>query len=378
MLQKIWEFEPISRIELVDKTSLTSGTITNLTLELLKSGVIRETELHSKTVGRKRVMLRLDTRTHRLVGIDIGRNSIEIVLTDLNGRVITSNEMSTEEIHEPMVIVDQVSKLVLKLKATIQEKGHRLLGVGLSIPGPMNWEQGILMNPPNFPGWNQFPIRTKLQEALGMDVQVNDDARTSALAERWFGLGRKNSNLVLITLGIGIGGGVIMNGELHYGVNGLYGQIGHQTVQSQGERCACGNSGCWETIGSIPGILKQWKGGTGKTIKDFFEELHRHEPEAVRVWQNTFRYMTDAFTNIFNFYDPELIVLTGKLFPYFANELPRLRDEVRARVYPFVRDRVKIESSTFGTSQSAAGAASLVLDKLMKEPFTILNSLSLS
>lgn len=379
VLRSIWEREAVSRVEIAERTELTSGTLTNLTQELIKAGVIRESETVSGSVGRKRHLLRLNAERFGMIGLDIGRNTFEAVLTDLTGRVVASSEAPVAGQTGPGRIVELAAEHARRLRGEAEGAGRKLLGVGVSIPGPMDWQRGVLLDPPNFPGWERYPVRAELERRLEQAVLVNDDARTSALAERWFGLGRNRANLMHITMGAGIGGGIVMDGELVYGANGLFGQIGHMTVVPGGERCVCGNIGCWETVGSVPGILRQWReaGGEGDrdgNIADFFAAAVRGETMAAGLLQRTIDTLTDVLTNLFNAYDSEVIVLGGKLLPYLARFLPELRARVQDRVYPFVRDRVSIEPASFGAAQSAVGAAALVFDRLLKEPLSLIES----
>lgn len=160
------------------------------------------------------------------------------------------------------------------------------------------------------------------------------------------------------------------------GAKGLYGQVGHITVIPEGELCDCGNHGCWETVGSIPGILKRWKNDAENyTIDDFFHAVREGEPRAERVLEWTLQIMESTLTTLFNVYDPALIILGGKLYPYLENYLLRFRHHVQTSVYPFARNYAMIESASFGTSQSAVGAASLVFGDLMDRPLDVLDSL---
>lgn len=381
VLQSIWHSEPVSRIELVEETKLTSGTITNLTQDLLKVGLLKETELTTGNVGRRRVMLTLNEQRFKLIGIDIGRSSYEVVATDLTGRVEFAEEVKTRRGTSPHEVLAGVAAIVGETIARFSGREDQLLGIGLSIPGPMNLKEGTLLVPPNFPQWEHFAIRAELERMLGRSIVMNDDARTSALAERWFGQGRthKEDSFVYITMGYGIGGGIVSKGEVITGTNGLYGQIGHITVVPGGPLCECGNRGCWETVGSIPGILRHWKDGQeGGDIDDFFQAVEAGEPEAKRCLDSTLRLMDSTLTTLFNVYDPALIIIGGKLFPYLERYLPSVRRHVQASVYPSARHNVIIEPASFGTSQSAIGAASLVFGELMRRPLDMLESISLS
>jgi predicted NBD/HSP70 family sugar kinase len=366
ILHRIWQRGAVSRVELVELTGLTSGTVTNLTQELIGAGLIYESETTSGTVGRKRVMLRYNPDRYRIMGLDIGRSSFEVVLTDFTGRVLASSEGSTVGIGDPEKVLGLIAPQLESMKTLAAKQGCPVIGLGVGIPGPMDIERGVLYRPPGFPGWEGYPVRDALTAKFGLKTWIEDDAHTSALAERWFGLGKSNRDLVFVTMGMGIGGGMVSNGEIVRGMNGLYGQVGHMTLVPGGEKCACGNEGCWETVGSIPGILRRWSGGD--RIEDFFLAVRSGEAAATACFGETIYMLESALTNLFHLYDPDVIVLGGKLYPYFDEYLGQIRSRVKERVFAFARERVRIEPSTFGSSQNAVGAAALVFGKLLKEP----------
>ncbi|QGQ99515.1 ROK family transcriptional regulator [Paenibacillus psychroresistens] len=370
ILQTIWEHEAISRVELVELTGLTSGTITNLTQELIQWGLIRESETSQGSVGRRRVMLKYHTDRHIIIGLDISRTTFEIVMTDLMGRVMKSIEGNITGISAPEQVLDLIEPHIQSMIAYANLKGLPVLGLGVSIPGPMDKVNGHLLSPPNFPGWEGYPIKDVLVKRFGLKVFIEDDARASALAERWFGLGRKSQDLVFVTMGMGIGSGVVSKGELVVGSNGLFGQVGHMTLVPKGSVCACGNEGCWETLGSIPGILRRWSGGD--TIDAFFHAVHQGDKLANECLQETLYYLESALITLFNIYDPDVIILGGKLYPYLSMYLPEVKAHVKSRVYAFAQERLRIEPSSFGTSQNAIGAVALVFGNLLKGPLQVL------
>ncbi|WP_161601284.1 ROK family transcriptional regulator [Paenibacillus luteus] len=371
LLQQIWEHEGISRVELVTLSKLTSGTVTNLTQVLIQLGLIREYATSSSAIGRKRVMLKYNTDNFMIIGIDISRTSYELILTDLAGQVIKSVEGNTVGIHQPAKILDLIVPLIQNMINHASTKGMTVIGLGVSIPGPIDRKVGKLRTPPNFPGWENFPIISTLEKKFGLRVFVEDDARASALAERWYGLGRNVQNSLFITMGMGIGGGVITKGELVEGANGLYGQVGHISLIPNGLLCDCGNRGCWETVGSIPGILRRWS--VGDSIDDFFHAVHQEDPHAVQCLKDTISDLESALTTLFNVYDPEIIVLGGRLYPYLAMYMDEIRVRVRERIYPFVRNQLRIEHATFGSSQNAKGAVALVFEQLLTSPLQMLS-----
>jgi len=372
LLQQIWEQESISRVELVTLTRLTSGTVTNLTQELIQLGLIRESATSSSALGRKRVMLKYNTEHFMIIGVDISRTSYGLILTDLAGQIIKSVEGNTVGIHQPEKIIDLIAPHIQSMISYAATKGMPIIGLGVSIPGPLDRKAGTLLTPPNFPGWENFPIISTLEKRFGLRVFAEDDARASVLAERWYGLGRNVQNSLFITMGMGIGGGVITKGELVEGANGLYGQVGHITLIPNGILCDCGNRGCWETVGSIPGILRRWS--AGDSIDEFFHAVHQEDAHAVQCLRDTLSDLESALTTLFNVYDPEIIVLGGRLYPYLAMYMDEIRARVKERIYPFVRNRLRIEHATFGSSQNAKGAVALVFEQLLSAPLQMLTT----
>ncbi|WP_207953322.1 ROK family protein [Paenibacillus agricola] len=371
ILKGIWRYQQVSRVELVDQIGLTSGTITNLTHELIQLGILRENEAISGNVGRRRVMLGFDPRFYRIIGLDIGRSSFEIVVMDLNGTILQSIERDMNGLQGPDAYFEVITPLVAGVKSDIEAAGYKILGLGAGVPGPIDYDSGTLLAPPNFPGWSNYPLQKMLEDQFGLVTLIDDDARTSAMAERWYGLGKNVNNLVSVTLGMGIGGGVVTEGKIVRGTNGLCGQVGHMTIVLDGKMCGCGNRGCWETVGSIPGILGRWSGGS--TIEELQGAIKRREPEALRCLEDTLGFMEAALVNIQNLYDPELILLGGRLYPLLSDYLVQVKPRVQSRLYAFAKDRLRIEPSTFGNSQSAVGAAALLFGFLLAEPVRLLS-----
>lgn len=373
VMGRIWQHGQLSRVELVEHTGLTSGTITNLTHELIELRIIREFQSITSSVGRRRVMLGFDSSKYRIIGLDIGRGSIEIVVVDLNGNLLQTIERDMSDRSGPEQYFHVIDPIVHDLKRSLEEGGYQILGIGAAVPGPMDYSLGILLDPPNFPGWSGFPLKQSLEERYGLVAMIDDDARTSALAERWYGLGRNVQDLVFVTMGIGIGGGVISKGSVVRGTNGLCGQVGHMTIVFDGIQCACGNIGCWETVGAIPGILNRWS--KGSSLEQLNEAIRHKDPDALQCLADTLRYVEMALINICHLYDPELVVLGGKLFAsHLADSLPLIRSNLRSRQFAFAKDRLRIEPSTFGTSQNAIGAAAMLFGYLLTEPVRLLAS----
>jgi len=290
-------------------------------------------------------------------------------MMDLNGHILESVEGSTIGMVGPE---DTLKEIYPHIDAMVGKADkYKILGIGAAVPGPMNVERGVLLNPPNFAGWEGFALRRQLEDRYAFPVFIEDDARTSAIAERWFSKGKDGSSLVFISMGMGIGSGLISGGDMVRGSKGIYGQIGHVTIEPHGDLCACGNYGCWETVGSIPGILKRWSGGI--TMEELLMAAERGETEAVQCIEDTLHYLEISMTNVFNMYGPDVIVLGGKLYPYLEPLLEDVIKRVKARTFTFAHNEIVVRSSSFGSSQSAIGAAAMVFRELLLRPISLLN-----
>ncbi len=181
-----------------------------------------------------------------LLGIDVGGTKVACALGDASGQVLDSRRRPTEASGDP---VRDLERMAADVRSLVEESGHRLedvAAVGVSVPGPLDTERGLVLNPPNLPGWDRAPVRDVLQAALGRPVTIENDANAAALAEWQFGAGQGTDSLVYLTMSTGIGGGLVLGGRVHAGRASAAGEVGHLPIVWEGEPCACGLAGCVE------------------------------------------------------------------------------------------------------------------------------------
>jgi glucokinase len=192
-----------------------------------------------------------------IVGIDIGGTKCAVSLAEANGEILHRKGMLTQAANNsPNQVLDQLAGMVRDM---LEERGmnsEAIRGIGVSCGGPLDTKTGIIYAPPNLPDWVAVPVRQFFQEAFGLPVYVENDANATALAEWRFGAGRGYNNVVFITMGTGIGGGIILDGRLYHGTNDLAGELGHQTILIDGPLCGCGKRGCLEALASGPAIAR--------------------------------------------------------------------------------------------------------------------------
>lgn len=207
-----------------------------------------------------------------IVGVDIGGTKVACVLADAEGHLLARQWQPTR-VHEGwQTVVQQLFEMTERVMEGVSREQVR--GIGISCGGPLDSQRGIVYSPPNLPGWDAVPIQQLFEERFELPARLENDANATALAEHRFGAGRGTRNMVFMTWGTGIGGGLILDGRLYHGTNDLAGEIGHTTVLLDGPPCGCGKRGCLEALASGPSIARRAR------------ELADDSPESL-VWQRT-------------------------------------------------------------------------------------------
>ena len=200
--------------------------------------------------------------SHPLVtlGIDLGGTSTRVGLFDESSRLLASRSMPTRVQDGPQSVVEEIAQVIRQLLACEKDGqcGYTPIGIGIGSPGPINLRTGVLGLLPNLPGWEKFPLRDALNRATGLAVTLDSDANAAALAEWKLGAGKSTglSSMVMLTLGTGVGSGIILNGKVWQGMFGMGGEVGHTTVDPQGLLCGCGSRGCLEMYASANGLIR--------------------------------------------------------------------------------------------------------------------------
>ncbi|MGE0405664.1 MAG: ROK family protein [Candidatus Korobacteraceae bacterium] len=189
------------------------------------------------------------------IGVDLGGTNLRIAAIDESGSLLEKITMRTRVEDGPAVVIDRMSASIQQLAAKYSP-GARLLGAGVGIPGIIELRTGTLRESPNLPGWHDYPVRDAIERRLGAPVILENDANAAAFGETWLGAARDSGSMTMITLGTGVGGGIVINGRIWHGMTGMAGELGHITVDPNGPRCGCGNIGCAEQYASASAIMR--------------------------------------------------------------------------------------------------------------------------
>jgi glucokinase len=189
------------------------------------------------------------------IGVDLGGTNLRIAAVDDNGTLVEKITTGTQVKLGRDAVIDEMVAAIRSLAAKFQNR-DKLIGVGIGVPGIIDKRTGLLRESPNLPGWNDYPVRDEIERKLGAPVFLENDANAAALGEAWLGAGRGHDSMAMLTLGTGVGGGIVLQGVVWHGMSGMAGELGHITVDPNGPRCKCGNFGCAEVFASATAVVR--------------------------------------------------------------------------------------------------------------------------
>lgn len=313
-----------------------------------------------------------------IVGVDLGGTSINVGVVPFDGgTVLGMRSMPTEAHRGAKLVVDRMVEMIRAAIRDARREGElsdgAILGIGLGSPGPLDRETGTVLETPNL-GWRNFPLRDLISNEVGLEAVLDNDANAATLGEWWMGAGRGVDTLVGVTLGTGIGGGIVLDGRVYHGTSDVAGEIGHMTIDSTGRKCNCGNYGCLEAYASGPAIaaravegleagaaslLPDMVGGEVEriTAETVYEAIVAGDAYAAEVMRETARFLGTGIANLINILNPEMIVISGGVTRAGDHLFEPLRAEVRRRAFREASETCRIVSSELGDMAGVIGAA---------------------
>lgn len=307
-------------------------------------------------------------------GVDIGGTTVKIGILSTIGKMIDKWEIKTRTEEQGRYILDDIAD---SIENAIEQRGYKkedIIGVGLGVPGPVKADGTVLMCV-NL-GWGIFNVEKALSDMIGLPVKAGNDANVAALGEQWLGGGRGHSNMVMVTLGTGVGGGIILDGKILSGVCGAAGEIGHMNIVDEKDVigvCGCGNSGCLEQVASATGVVKlanRMLAETDKestlrniekvTARDVFDAAKAGDAAAKEVVDTMAGYLGKALAAIAVIVNPEVFVIGGGVSKAGEYLLNVIREKFREKSFNAVKD-TEFALATLGNDAGMAGAARLVI-----------------
>ncbi|MBA3341836.1 MAG: ROK family protein [Gemmatimonadaceae bacterium] len=331
----------------------------------------------------------MTVREQFIVGIDLGGTNIAAGAMPTDGtREIAMRMVLTKASEGATAVVDRIAGLVEEvIGQTRQETGAErsdFLGVGIGAPGPLDRSRGVVITSPNL-GWHDFPLRDEVSQRINMPATLDNDANCATLGEWWCGAAKGGRNVVGLTIGTGIGGGLILDGKLYHGASDAAGEIGHTTIDSTGRRCKCGNYGCLEAYASGTAIAERARelldvegdsimhsmvdGDLGRlTAQTVFEASKRGDAVALEVVRDTAHFLGVGVSNLINIFNPDTFVIAGGVTQAGDLLFDPLRAEVRRRAFKSAVDACRIVPGSLPLSAGVVGAVATFRAQTLRDP----------
>ncbi len=323
-------------------------------------------------------------RTRFVIGVDLGGTKISVGAMTVDGSKQLADRTEATLAAEGADAV--VARIVAMIESTItgvtKETGATrkdILGVGIGSPGPLDRERGLVITTPNL-GWHNFPLRDRVSEATGLTATLDNDANCATLGEWWIGAARGARNVVGMTIGTGIGGGLILDGKLYHGSSDVAGEIGHTSIDSTGRRCKCGNYGCLEAYASGPATADRARealaGGEDSllvsmvdgnleqlTAANVYDAAKQGDDVAQEIVRETARFIGTGLANLLNIFNPDVVVLAGGVAQAGDELFAPVRAEVRRRAFKPAVEACRIVPGTLQGTAGVVGAVATFLER---------------
>jgi len=371
---------PVSRAELGDRLELTRPRLLAEVERLVAAGLIAEAGMAASRGGRRSTLVELHPRL-RFAAVDLGASSIDIEVT--NGRLepVAAYRETADIRSGPKVILHRVNELLAK--AHTDGAFEHLDAIGIGVPGPVSFRDGVPVSPPIMPGWDRYPVRELLTREHGCPAVVDNDVNIMAIGERHGGVAHSVDDFLFVKIGTGIGCGIHLAGDVYRGVDGCAGDIGHIQVDSHGPVCSCGNTGCLEALfsgsalardalaaarnGDSPALAERLTANGEIVARDVADGAAEGDVTCIRLIRDGGRRVGGVLATLVSFANPSMIVIGGGLAQLGHILLAEIRSVVYRRSLPLATGNLPVVLSELGSRAGVTGAAVLASDTAFEQ-----------
>jgi N-acetylglucosamine repressor len=365
---------PIGRADIARQTGLSPATVTSISAKLISQRLVLEKSAGDSSGGRPPILLVINPKGGYVVGIKLTETQAICALTDLEAQIIAKSSMPLSG-HNPVQVVDNLGRMVLSFIHEQRIAKKQLLGVGIGLAGIVDAEAGVLRQSPIY-GWDNVPLRVMLQSKLHIPVYIENDVNTLTLTERWFGHGQGVDNFLTVTIGRGVGLGIVANGQFYRGQYGGAGEFGHITINPDGPLCACGKRGCLEAYVGDPGLVRtaQESAAQGtlsasvQTLDELLALAQAGEMAAIQIFEEAGRILGLGIANLINLFNPQKIIISGEGTREGDLLFISMKESIQQNTMPGLFDPNTVQIAPWGDDAWARGAAGLVLRELFESP----------
>jgi glucokinase len=287
------------------------------------------------------------------IGVDLGGTNLRIAAVDENGELLEKLTLGTQVSRGRDFVIDKMTSAIQEVVTEHFDKSE-LLGIGIGIPGAIDLENGTLYKSPNLPGWDHYPVRDEIERRLHTRVILENDANAAAMGEKWLGAGRDYPSMCMLTLGTGVGGGIIMNNRIWHGMTGMAGEVGHMNVEPEGHPCGCLSRGCIEQYASATAIVRMAKeaiaslkpDSTSMLLSDIdsdkefssrvvYQAAVQGDHVAQEIYKRVGRALGIAMSGLVNAFNLNMYVIGGGVASAWEAFAPTMMEELKARSFVY-------------------------------------------
>jgi len=368
VLEKVMNEAPISRACIAKELGLNKGTVSSLVSELIDEHLVFETGPGESSGGRRPVMLTFNKDAGYAIGVDLGVNYILSILTDLKGNVVREiyqHITNTEYEHVFSIIKKSINDLI----ESAPDSPYGIIGIGIGVPGIVN-NQGEILIAPNL-HWENVQLKEQIEKTFNLPVVIENEANAGAYGEKLFGAGKDFNNMIYVSAGIGIGVGIIIDGELYTGNNGYSGEMGHTIIMVDGKKCSCGSVGCWELYASEKALLEHVKekhiiNSECLTIEMLIEEAEAGNDAIIEVFKEIGKYLSVGINNIIKTFNPQQVIIGNRLAMLQKwIEVP-IQEFIQKHCKQFLQEDLSVEFSALKKHSVPVGVSALSIEHFLK------------
>jgi glucokinase-like ROK family protein len=380
IMRHLHNHAPISRAALAEKTGLNKTTVSSLIQELIDFKFVRETGLESAGTGRPAIMLELNPAAGIMVSAEIGVDFISVLCTDFAVNPIWEHKENTDPDMGHQAILSRTLVLIGQAIEAGRKVTGNILGIAVGVPGLVDQRSGTVLFAPNLK-WENISLRATLQESFDTHIFVNNEANLAALGEYYFGAAQRYHDVLYVSAGVGLGGGIIYNGHLLNGGSGFAGEFGHMTMDPNGERCNCGNRGCWETQAGQAALFRHIRQAAEQgqatslaknldqlTVPLVLEAAQNGDDIALNALNQVGQALGIGIASLVNALNPELVVFGGILSLAGDLLLAVINQVLEQRALRWNENATKVVLSQHGFNSCVMGGAATVYHAALNQP----------
>lgn len=374
ILNAVIKHYPISRAKLSELTELTKGTVSLQTNSLIEKHLVSEIGTGVSSGGRKPILLVFNKSAGFAIGVDLGVNYISTILIDLEGNKIYSDYFEFEY-HSLKALQTTLIERIELVACHAPESPYGIIGIGVGVHGFVSQNETVLYTPHSN---EEVNLKKLLEDHFNCPIFIDNEANAGAFGEKLYGTMKNFKNSIYVSMGAGIGLGIIVNNELYRGCDGFSGEMGHMTIEINGKKCGCGNQGCWELYASESAFynkLSRIKKREELTVETVSKMILENDGETLKELETFSYYLGVGLANIINTFNPESIILRSSLIEANPIILKLIKNAVSERISKYNPKKQEILISQLNKNAAAFGAASFMAQRFLAAPekFILIN-----